>query len=59
MDVVGSWPTNLVLLFAVVSKGIVGVNVLSRCTTDAHGGITMQYLVQTLSLSMGLFPYMV
>ena len=28
------------LLSAVVSKGIAGVNVLSRCTTDAGGAIT-------------------
>ena len=39
MDVASCWPANLVLLFAVVSKGIAGVNVLSWCTTDAGGAI--------------------
>ena len=40
MDVAGSWPASLVLLFGVVSKGIAGANVLSRCTTDAGGAVT-------------------
>ena len=39
-DVAGSWLASMVLLFAVVSKGIAGVNVLSRCTTNVGGAVT-------------------
>ena len=39
-DVSGSWLASLALLSVVVSNGIAGVNVLSRCTTDAGGAVT-------------------
>ena len=40
IDVVGSWPASLALLSVVVFNGIVGVNVLSRCTPYAGGVVT-------------------